>query len=82
MKSILNNRGDIAVTTALMMPFILMFLFMVVDYAYMENQKMYIQRSADSATLAMVSMAVNNEPIKTDRYGVIKEGEKAGQKVG
>ena len=27
-------------------------------------------------------MAVNNEPIKTDRYGVIKEGEKAGQKVG
>ena len=81
MKRILRNKGDVAITSALLMPFILMLLFMIVDYAYMANQKMAIQRSADSATLSMVSMAVNHDPVKTDKMGIIKEGEKAGQRV-
>ena len=82
MKRILRNKGDVAITSALLMPFILMLLFMIVDYAYMANQKMAIQRSADSATLSMVSMAVVHEKVTTDKMGIIKEPiEKAGQRV-
>ena len=67
-----EQRGDFAIGLALAMPVIMLLLFLAIDLVQVQVRKTSIQRTMDSASLAVIAEATNKE-FYTDADGYIVE---------
>jgi hypothetical protein len=67
-----EQRGDFAIGLALAMPIIMLVLFLAIDLVRAQVTKTSIQRTMDSAALAVIAQATNKE-FYTDTDGYIVE---------
>jgi len=67
-----EQRGDFALGLALAMPVIMLVLLLAIDLVQVQIKKISIQRTLDSASLAVIAQATNKE-LYTDADGYIVE---------
>ena len=69
-----ENKGGIAVNTAIALPAMLLIAYMIMDLLYIANQRNDIQRRADSATLAITANAKLDTTDENTDYFMDPEG--------